>query len=311
MAKKTRKSGISAKVEAVAKATYQRKRTTTEIVPPDVTRAKAGAWLDLISPLTEWAGLKGDELRFKRAQLRLQREDVLLDIVTRARAKIQNRETIERPLPNKFLVPFLEQASLEDPDGVLVEMWASLLASAITDFNSHHIHFVSIMSQLSPKQGELLRLLVGTDSPHQFDFARDNIQMFYQSHHIREEIVSAARDLSEKHDAAFVDMLKNAFNSPCVQPVHIFVDNRFTDKTISVDVDYFDSDEVDYSILEAVGLIRRVDTGPFEAECWSVLLIYYHLTELGHYFCPAVGMVLPSTGIPKAGDVPRTGQGAT
>jgi hypothetical protein len=42
------------KAELVAKATYQRKHSTTEVVPPDVTRAKAGAWLDLISPITEW-----------------------------------------------------------------------------------------------------------------------------------------------------------------------------------------------------------------------------------------------------------------
>jgi hypothetical protein len=46
-----------AKVEAVA--SFQRKKHVTEVIPPDVTRAKAGAWLDLISPVTEWAGLKG------------------------------------------------------------------------------------------------------------------------------------------------------------------------------------------------------------------------------------------------------------
>jgi hypothetical protein len=54
------KGSAAANFEAVAKATYTRKRTITEVIPPDVTRAKASDWLDLISPLTEWAGLKGD-----------------------------------------------------------------------------------------------------------------------------------------------------------------------------------------------------------------------------------------------------------
>jgi hypothetical protein len=67
----------SAKFEAVAKATYQRKKITTEVVPPNVSRAKAGAWLDLISPITEWAGLKGDALRYRRAQLRIQQDNAL------------------------------------------------------------------------------------------------------------------------------------------------------------------------------------------------------------------------------------------
>src|ERR1700730_14555865 len=113
----------TAKIEAVAKASYVRKRTTTEVIPPDVTRAKSSAWLDLISPITEWAGLKGDALRFQRTQLRLQREDVLAEIVSRARGKIENIEQINKPIPNKFLVPFLEQASLENPASSLIDMW--------------------------------------------------------------------------------------------------------------------------------------------------------------------------------------------
>jgi hypothetical protein len=77
--KKIQAPNISAKatarLEAVAKATYHRNRTTTEIVPPDVSRAKAGAWLTLLSPITEWVGLKGDALNFQRRLLRIQQEE--------------------------------------------------------------------------------------------------------------------------------------------------------------------------------------------------------------------------------------------
>ncbi|HWA48884.1 MAG TPA: hypothetical protein VG742_11450, partial [Dongiaceae bacterium] len=57
------KLGATAKLEGVVSARYSRNHSIKETIPADVTRAKTGAWLDLISPFTEWAGLKGDELR--------------------------------------------------------------------------------------------------------------------------------------------------------------------------------------------------------------------------------------------------------
>jgi hypothetical protein len=69
-----------AKIEASAKASYLRKKVITEIIPPDVSRTKASAWLTLISPITEWAGLKGDALKYRRQQLRIQQKETLLKI---------------------------------------------------------------------------------------------------------------------------------------------------------------------------------------------------------------------------------------
>src|ERR1043165_586819 len=113
----------SAKVEAVARATYQRKRTTTEIIPADVTRAKAGRWLDLISPITEWAGLRGDALRFQRDQLRIRQEAALEKLADTVRGMMQGQMVLH-PLPPKILVPALEAVSLEDPMSPLIHWWA-------------------------------------------------------------------------------------------------------------------------------------------------------------------------------------------
>src|ERR1043166_7376030 len=124
--KASKKANVSAKVEATAKAIYQRKRTTTEVIPPDVTRARTAAWLDLISPLTEWIGLKGDEIRYRREQLRIQREDVLHTIIRKAKEQLQSVDKVT-PLPNKFLMPFLEKASLEDQNGELTTLGRSFL----------------------------------------------------------------------------------------------------------------------------------------------------------------------------------------
>jgi hypothetical protein len=119
--------------------------------------------------LTEWAGLKGEQTCHKRELLRLQREDVLAEIVSRAKQRIESKQLATKPVPNKFIVPFLDQASLEDPDSELVDMWASLLASAETEYSSHHVHFVSIIFQLSAKQGDILKRLIGTDNAHELE----------------------------------------------------------------------------------------------------------------------------------------------
>jgi hypothetical protein len=299
MAKKKRiKINVSAKgtakVGVVAKASYERKRKITEIIPPDVTRAKASAWLDLISPLTEWAALKGDALRFKRTQLRLQREDVLAEIVGLTRKQIGRLEDISKPIPNKFLVPFLEQASLEDPDSSLIDMWASLLASAAQEFSSHHVHFVSIISRLSPKQGEILKLLVGTESTNSCELAMDNIRGYFQSPKIRSTIEQLVLKLPEQTDAAFCEAIYTELNQIGIEVVHASAENLkmkdYFDITIGYS-NYDDDDEVDYSILEAVGLIRRVDTDFFDVGNWALSLIFYHLTELGYYFCKACKIV--------------------
>jgi hypothetical protein len=293
----------SAKAQVVGKVVYQRKRTTSEFIPPDVTRAKAGAWLDLISPLTEWAGLKGDELRYRRAQLRLQREDVLADIVSRSRKRLESKQEIVTPVPNKFIVPFLEQASLEDPDSELVDMWANLLATAATDYSSYHVHFVSIMSQLSAKQGNILKYFIGVDSAYQLEVGLDNISVYFQSSQIRNTIKQKfERDFKPLHQPdyeAVAFAMRSLFQGPGLVLVHIAGEEERTGDYYDIEVPtcYKDKDEIDYSILEAVGLVRRVETDFFDVCHWAIVVTYYHLTELGLYFAKACGLAKKSDGM--------------
>lgn len=135
-----------AKIEASAKVSFQRKKTISEIIPLDVTRAKAGAWLDAISPITEWAGLKGDALRYRRLQLRIQQETALdrLGELIKKKMKDQN---VEFPLPPKILVPALEAASLEEPTSPLIEWWANLFVAGATGSNvrPYHVDLMKII----------------------------------------------------------------------------------------------------------------------------------------------------------------------
>jgi hypothetical protein len=284
----------SAKIAAIAKASYARKKTTTETIPPDVTRAKTGAWLDLISPLTEWAGLKGDELRHKRILLRLQREDILDEIVNRARKKLGNLANL-KPIPNKFLVPFLEQASLEDPESSLIDMWASLLSSAAQNFSSYHTHFVSIISRLSAKQGAALQSIIGTESAHDLELAMDSITSgHFAGHIIRKEIERVVLQLTERTNDTVFARIERLFNHVGIEVVHGAAENLTTKEYFDLEFSYSaykDDDEIDYAILEAVGLIKRVETDFFDVKDWTLSIIYYHLTELGRQFAVACGIV--------------------
>ena len=144
-----------AKIEATAKATYKRTRIITEIVPPDVGRAKAGAWPDAISPITEWAGLKGDALRYRRQQLRIKQEATLDRLAASIRKKMKGR-SVEHPLPPKILVPALDAASLEDPSSPLIEWWANLFVAGATGSNISPYH-VDLMKVIGIEEAACLK----------------------------------------------------------------------------------------------------------------------------------------------------------
>ena len=149
-----------AKLEASATASYQHSKRITEVIPPDVTRAKVGAWLTLISPITEWAGLRGDQLRHKRDLLRIQQESVLTKIAQQAKEQLVRENWKTEPVPTKFLVPFLERASLEDEESELCKRWADLLVSAATGYDPSMIRFSAVLAEIGPGEVALLDRIV-------------------------------------------------------------------------------------------------------------------------------------------------------
>ena len=89
-------------------------------VPEETTGRFVDALTDIIRGFSEKRGLKADLIR-------LERETVLYEIAKRTKARIELEGRPVRQVPNKLLLPFLEKASLEDPeDKILIEMWANL-----------------------------------------------------------------------------------------------------------------------------------------------------------------------------------------
>lgn len=98
-------------------------------IPPDTTGRMVDALTDIIRPFSEKRGLKAD-------QIRLQREEVAIEIAKRAKARLAIEQSEPNPVPNKFMVPFLEKASLEEPNSRLIDLWAQLLAKASEKYDS-------------------------------------------------------------------------------------------------------------------------------------------------------------------------------
>lgn len=134
-------------------------------IPKEATGKLVAALTDAIRPFTEKRGLRAD-------QIRLQREDVLLQIAQKAHQRAVYENLQLKPVPNKLLIPLLEKASLESNDELMQERWSSLLLSAATSFDSMQLTFVDILSRMSADELLLLEevCLVDANFPHIDDF---------------------------------------------------------------------------------------------------------------------------------------------
>jgi hypothetical protein len=285
----------SARIAAIAK--YEVRKSIKEVVPEDVTHAKAGAWLTLISPITQWAGLKGDELAYKRTLLRLQQEETLLEIAKRAKSRISALES-PGPIPNKFMVPFLEKASLEEEDSTLVDLWAGLLVSAAEDYKPHYIHFSNIISQISARQAGVFSDLIGTGRASDLEASMDSLFIDYDSEFLKTYLTKSFTQKSPPATTAedannFIDEALNLVGTDIkhVELTDSEDDSYFVSGTTSSST-YTDDLETDYAILSAIGLIRYVDTGLIKlGERWIVKVFFYCVTPLGREFAKACGVV--------------------
>ncbi len=119
-------------------------------VPKEVWGDLAGFVKQIFGPVSEAADLLSDKIRFVRFK-------TALKTIRRAKELAEEENLDLKQVPLKFLVPFLEQCSLEEEDSELIEQWARLLVSAATEYDVHHPAFVDILSQIGPNEAKLLK----------------------------------------------------------------------------------------------------------------------------------------------------------
>ncbi len=110
-------------------------------LPAEISKSVADFLTKISQPAVEVSGIVGDSLRYVRWKNSL-------DILEKAK-NISAAKGIEpSKVPTKFLIPFLEESSLEDDDG-LKNMWAALLANSSGNFSDKHKLYKDILSELS------------------------------------------------------------------------------------------------------------------------------------------------------------------
>ena len=89
-------------------------------------------------------------------QIRLQREDVLLEIAKKAKARLELEAFPTKPVPLKVLVPYREKASLEDINSDLVQAWANLLVEAAENYDPKLNVYADILGKIGGKDANFL-----------------------------------------------------------------------------------------------------------------------------------------------------------
>jgi Abortive infection alpha len=281
------KSSVKVDIGARAEAKLEVKAS----VPATSVGRLVDAFTDLIRPFSEPRGLRADLVR-------LQREEVAIEIAKRARERIQIERGTPQIVPTKLLVPLIEKGSCEDiRDQVMIDRWANLLASASLQL-SVQPRFVSILEELSGSQAECLEHIAFHDF-EKFQFPNASFSgapYEYAEHSATQELRDlVTQNLKSKKDVGkTLDAIIEYLFSPGVFVELVIV------RECRQDGEWVDYDSVsetgirrenDLAILESLGLIRRVVVN-VEARARSeraanleATVFYYHLTSLGVGFC--------------------------
>ncbi|RWY82394.1 DUF4393 domain-containing protein [Rhizobium leguminosarum] len=238
------------------------------------------AIVDAFSPATETLGLIGDAVRLARVS-------VAAKITNKAKQiAVENGLQLTTP-PLKFLVPFYEKASLEDPaDESLIDMWARLLTSAASQYQDRIARFTSILAELGKTQADLLDRIANNYDNTILNIDEAALFYYFRSANLIDEIQKL-----ETFDPA--EALQNILDQICLPGICVEIvqidpagepGNLFQWADDPVFLDKF---SVDLQILHSLGLLSTLDTGFFQCKSGFAHVNLYCFTELGFEFWKA------------------------
>lgn len=137
----------------------------------------ANAALDFLSPVTEGAGFLGTKLRGYRME-------AALKATIRAKQICEENNLPINPVPPKFLLQWVEGASIENPeDETLINLWSNLLASESSNPSTGNLTFIRIIKELTREEAKCLVELANLngDYPEALEDANDYAENFMSS----------------------------------------------------------------------------------------------------------------------------------
>jgi hypothetical protein len=249
---------VGAVVKAEAAAKYERKTEISIEVPEDVTRAKAQALLDAISPITNSLGLIGDWLASARENLKAHRLRTLTTIADKVNHQIQDHGKAAGEIPIKALLPMLEKASLEAADDeALTTTWASLIATSSVDYDPEVIAFTRILSEISARECKIINMVFS----NRWDWVNGArvqaaTRRLYEEEDsikplVRDAVIVGDRKIFSKLRAYVDSSMPMQFTYALTRGVSQKA--NWTDRVIK-DI-FYEDNEIGYKILESQGVI--------------------------------------------------------
>jgi hypothetical protein len=252
---------------------------------------------DIFRPFSEARGLRADHIR-------LQREEVAIEIARRARERLAIEQSEIRPVESKILIPLIEKASLEDiKNDEMIDRWSALLASA-SKSSDVEPRYVQILSELTSRQAGLFES-IASNSFENTENARvdlfsalDDAPVYLESSWVRKQINDL---LVERKTNINIDSLYESIISiidvPGATLIDIIVargDGAFY--SLGSDVSSklkYDKFELDLEILSSLGLLKGASIFYMTKFKDDIQVVYYHITELGVSFFRSVNREKP------------------
>lgn len=248
-------------------------------VPKSASGRLIDALTDAIRPFTERRGLKAD-------MIRLQREEVALDIALRAKRRLELLGGPERVPSTKFLVNFFEKASTEESEG-LADWWANLLARSCTSEEADLPIFADLLGKLDPVTAQYFyKFMVApreSAAPYDSDVPLDFNPSGLPPGRAADYKAASPREMAELVHAQFDVpgvMIENL-------DLTIFGGNEQEGWEIDGSRKWSSDVYVPMAILVSMNLVRQEKLS-FKLKEYEIFVSYWYATEFGGMFWNAV-----------------------
>jgi Abortive infection alpha len=210
--------------------------------------------------------------------LRLQQEAVLTTIAKLARNKLKDAK-MAFPIPNKFIVPFLERASLEDEGGELVELWAELLASAAENYEPAYLRITEVLSQIGPSEVRFLKRLVTSNRNSLPITFLEDVPLYFHSPYVHHDIRQCVMEGKEAPEVV-QSVIKKVEHPGGIITLALYSSEE--DFVVEESHPNFErKDDVSISLLQSLGVLTTQNAITFEDGNLDITFNLVSLTSFG------------------------------
>jgi hypothetical protein len=262
-------------------------------IPSESSGKLIDAIVDIFRPLSEGLGYVGDKIH-------LRRQKTLQEISRIAKDRIDSIGKQTNAIPDKFFIPLLEKASLEDlNDTTLVSMWANLITTAATEKVPMLAQYVSILSQISGEQVAILEKMFNNSEnvrAHPYPGAARaghlvNVlagHLIGNYHYLNQ---TGLPGMIDNFDCSTADQLGDKLTDSldikgvAIDTINVFyLDSAVPDGGFSIsspDGIYSDSNYYNFENLVRLGLVDRVEIRQHRIGKFDIDVYYYIVSPVG------------------------------